>query len=132
MADIIVGVDSDYDYTVQKDKSFSWLVADTVSLVGYICRVSDTYDIFIEQIIKAKGIDPLLFALYKKQVALFNCHLRFQLGCFTIISFVHFAEITNIVKTTSFGDFGQLNVRIIFNHIVCIPETYSYKCIKNG
>ena len=49
MVDFVMGPHNNYDCTVQKDKSFSWLVADTVSLVGYVCRVSYTYDIFIEQ-----------------------------------------------------------------------------------
>lgn len=66
MVVIVVGAHNYYDCTVQKDKPVSCLATDTISFVGYVCRVSDTYDIFIEQIIKAKVKSPLLFALYEK------------------------------------------------------------------
>ena len=49
MVDFVMGPHNNYDCTVQKDKSFSWLVADTVFVVGNICRLSYIDDLFVEQ-----------------------------------------------------------------------------------
>ena len=51
MVDFVMGPHNNYDCTVQKDKSSGSVFADTVFVVGNICRLSYIDDLFVEQII---------------------------------------------------------------------------------